>query len=244
MEEKQQNANGPNNIQGLPPTHEHLVVSDELLGFDDTILCDGHSRKTRVSQAMNCPGCFLICSDPSEMKVYLLTGTIPRLMRTKVKTGDTLAMIEPDVRNKWQLGNLQIQFVVGNYGEEDWEVVPNTSLIEDLGLGDRRVVGIRQGTSDKEPEIPQFVIPPASGNPVVADPNPDVCPYTFVMDGGTKRITLQFGPTETIQDAKDRLGKHINVDPEQITLFLAGKLLQETLILKRVCEPGQQILAL
>jgi hypothetical protein len=85
----------------------------------------------------------------------------------------------------------------------------------------------------KEPEIPQPVIPPT-----------DVCPYRFVIEGGTKRTTLWFGPTETIQDAKDRLGKHISVDPKQITLLLTGKLLKETDLLKRPCKPGHQIVAL
>jgi hypothetical protein len=77
----------------------------------------------------------------------LLIEVIPRLVRLKLETTKTLADLERQVAAKWELGKLEVEFVIGNKNDEDRRVIPKSTAVEGLPVqGSPEVVGVREAS--------------------------------------------------------------------------------------------------
>jgi hypothetical protein len=179
-----------------------------------------------------------------ELAVILLLGFIPRLANFRFDPNKTLADFAPEVIKKWDLGDLEIEFVAGLASEENWRVLPRSTLIADVpGKGDEESLAVREASSLTPDPVSantsllcstlttRYVSP----TPLIPDDSVQSgTPYNFdLMDRGLR--TYYFDATAKVLDAKQRIvGDYKVPSIERVTLLLSGKALKDTFLLSRL----------
>jgi hypothetical protein len=169
-----------------------------------------------------------------EITAVLLIGIIPRTAKVKTRPADTLAAIEPTLRKRWELEDLEIEFVIGDHQLEDWRVVPLSTPIEEIDL-ENLTVGVRAASVNADGG--QAAEPTEL---VVVDSNPGGQPFIFNIDG-RRSLTLRFGPQDTVANAIERLARHLGLNASQIVLKAGERTLKERFILARMSKTDESI---
>jgi hypothetical protein len=191
----------------------------------------------------------------STCDMYLLIGVIPRRWQLSVDQDKTLSSIELQIRNRWDLTKIPIEFVVGDPGEGEWQVVSPLAKFHDfdwkvLALGIREqaigeepidLISNKEGSLERETggEKPTILM----HNEEEEEEEEEGKAYTFSIEQRNLKITLKFRPGATIRDAKVSVAQKCEVDgPDFVILQLSGKALRDNFILERVCRGGQAII--
>jgi hypothetical protein len=178
-----------------------------------------------------------------QLRVILLLGIIPRMALFRKDAGQTLADLAPDVAEKWELGDLEFEFVTGDPGEENWRVVPrSTPLTEVPDKDSDEALAVRPATWLAEAPASaggsaalfdtvstQARAPP----PPPADDTGTGTPYRFNFDGGREQ-TLRFEAGAKVQAARERVARDLGVAEDAVTLLFAGKPLKDQFLLSRL----------
>jgi hypothetical protein len=199
-----------------------------------------------------------------DISVTLLLGIIPRIANFRFDTNQTLAEAAPEIVKKWDLGDLEFEFVIGNPVEEDWRVVPRSTRIADvpekksaemLAVREASLLAVSLHASGSSSFLSSTLnqrhspaAPPAPPEAVEHG-----TPYRFDLSEKGER-TYYFEPDAKVLDAKQRIAHDYNVSsPERVTLLFSGKALKDTFLLSRlrvgdgvitVCIPDDQAIIL
>jgi hypothetical protein len=167
---------------------------------------------------------------------------IPRRADLTVRRTDPIGTIEPIVRAKWGLEDIELDFFVGDPIEDEWTAVSKTDTFETLDLA-------TQAIAVRDPESELYMTQKAPGEDLAEEVMRSLSKsatasfagmqsprlYAFSVHQRGIDLSLHFDSGATVRDAKIRIAKECGVDgPEFVTLLLLGKALRDTFVLERV----------
>jgi hypothetical protein len=183
--------------------------------------------------------------------IGLELGVVPRFGKFQFPPERTLADILPELRSRWELGDLMVEFRLmdlnGLYSH-----IPMTKCIGEIDHGefslmlresDRPALGASMGAS-MVASIARPVGVPGAPMALVDDPEPtepDATRILFLIEQrNDEKVRLTFRNKATVGEVRQRIAGILDVGLEAITLLFSGKALQDKFIVGRLRVAGDQ----
>jgi hypothetical protein len=185
-------------------------------------------------------------STPRELRVILLLGVIPRGALFQKDATQTLADLLPEVITKWDITDLELEFVAGLAAEENWRILPFTTLIADVPDKDsEESLGVREATSLTVDVMDfnrstglfdttsSFIPAPPS---IEIEEKDSEAGTSYKFDLGQRGIrSFSFNDDAKVLDARQRIAKLPTIPSiDHVTLLFAGKALKDQFLLRRL----------
>jgi hypothetical protein len=177
--------------------------------------------------------------------IGLELGVVPRFGKFQFPPERTLADILPELRSRWELGDLRVEFRLmdlnGLYSH-----VPMTKCIGEIDHGecslmlresDRPALGGNMGAS-MVASIARPVGAPGAPIALVDDPEPTEPDATRILFRIEQRnnaaVRLTFSNKATFGEVKQRIARILDIGLDRITLLFSGKTLQDKFFVGRL----------
>jgi hypothetical protein len=189
------------------------------------------------------------------IQIVLCLGLIPQFGRFVVVKDATVADVEPDVRKKWGLDGIDIEFSVMNNTVGSDRRIPNSKKVSEIDFERCELAVRRAGSPDDygdegasgEPAqdvehssihetVPRVLPPPATvGSQVEIN-------FRVPQRGDDFVFPLWFPKGQTVKDARKRVADHLEVTIDAITLLFAGKSFRDQFVLDRLRVGRQPVI--
>jgi hypothetical protein len=176
----------------------------------------------------------------SDVQIGLATGVIPRYARFKVRLSDPISSAEGLVRQKWNIGAMQIQFALldGDTGVQTPIAV--ATAFQDIDFDQNTLIVVQRPAEEPPPAAAAGPVDDGVHAPDAVGANGIVLRFKKTSDGVA--FSLGFAKDETVRDAKMAVAHHCRVPSlDYITLLLLGKALQDTYVLGRLRLGNREI---
>jgi hypothetical protein len=231
----------------IPPPITFFLNKAEL--DRDTALIDFELSAEDVIEVKTSIAPPAVSACPS-LAISLLLGIVPRKSAYELPPTATIADAETRMRQRYELGDLELDFYVWDAATDDQELIPKSTVIGNLDMGGRTLIA-RPATSlaavppaaselELEPEVKApgaeteqrtalEVLHVTCGS--VAQTNPG---YAFSRDDPPDQFTLYLPPGAKVGDARARVGERYTKPPEAITFQFMGKTLRDAFVMDRL----------
>jgi hypothetical protein len=160
--------------------------------------------------------------------VVLRMGIIPRQCQMRFSPETTLQSIESDLRRKWSLGSIELEFQIGSFETDEWRTLPKDTFIRNINK-DEGILTITQAARTVVVEPPQMQAPQADSQ------------YTFVLPGREEPVPISLPAGSTVLSARTEVARMLEVLAENITLLFCGKALRDGFLMERLQLRGRPI---
>jgi hypothetical protein len=169
-----------------------------------------------------------------ELTVILRTRVVPRQCKITVAANSTLQVIEPILRGKWSLEEIDIEFQLGSFETDDWRVLPKETVIGSIDLtnGDLTVTEAARAVSVSP--IEAFQQPESAA---------DKWEYHFVLPGFDEPVTISLPSGSTALAARTEVARLLKVEIENVTMLFGGKAVRDGFLLERMQLRGRPFTA-
>jgi hypothetical protein len=199
----------------------------------------------RIERAASGP---LVLAATETYSVALWIGVVPRMASFKLAPTSTLADAEPMVRNRWCLGELEIEFGVLDEDSDIPAVIPKSTVIGGLDL-DKYTLIVRPSANidSAGPVVSGYDEPDGdieedenagdgrllqSMQATVGSAEPGAVRYGFVCDDQVFHI--RFPPGAKVGDARKAVAQRFKTTPEAVALHFMGKALRDGFAMDRL----------
>jgi hypothetical protein len=230
----------------IPP--DGLNITDNGLILDDDIaLTDieyGPLSPPLIAEEKEKPS---TAPDPVSYMIGLVLGVVPRFGKFQVPPSTPLAEVVPEIRRRWSLGDLALEFTLmdpnGLYAH-----VPMT---EQIGNIDHGVYSLMLREADHPAmdasliaSMGADVVPSDAPFVVKDDPEPtepDTTKLLFrIEQRNNAEVRLVFNNKSVVGEVRQRIGEIVGVAAEAITLLFMGKALKDKFLIVRLRGTGDQ----
>jgi hypothetical protein len=185
---------------------------------------------------------------PVTYSIILLIGVIPRMASFKLSPTATLAIAEPMIKDRWCLGELEIEFGLLDDASDIPAIIPKSSVIGNLDLKDCSLIVRPSANIDSSaPAISEFGgcaedfeddgDGPESRllqsiHATIGSVEPGAMRYGFVCDDEVFHICFPAGAR--VGDARWKVAERFKTRPESVALHFMGKALRDGFALDRL----------
>jgi hypothetical protein len=229
---------------GIPAARVTLFLGDAQLDADDDVGDFDQSDVFVTQVALRDPA-----APKQPYKIMLLLGIVPVFATFHFSPEDTLTDIEPLIKIRWSLGELETEFILVST-EDDRRFLPKATRLSDVPPNEQLAV--------KEASVLAPVASPEAepGDlPVATDPDrrafatqnlfgsiamrpiPESQRLRIVFKLSTAEeteIPVVFPKGKTVQHARGKLAEILRRAPDDITLIFSGKALKDQFVLDRL----------
>jgi hypothetical protein len=194
-------------------------------------------------------------SNPSPTSMYaitLLLGIIPRCGSYELSPTATLAEAEVMVKQRFNLGALELEFGLCDIATDDTSIVEKSRMISSLDLSHFVLVvrpsqtfavpldrssgdhdGGSSGASRNRADASGSLIESlhiTCGSVLSTDPA-----YVFVCEQRSEEFRLHFPIGSKVADARETIGRHYRTPSNSVSLHFLGKALRDGFVMDRLC---------
>jgi hypothetical protein len=189
------------------------------------------------------------------IQIALCLGLIPQFGRFSVANHATVGDVESDVRKKWGLDEIDIEFSVMNNSVGSDRRIQNSKKISEINF-EKCVLAVRRAGSpddygDEGPvgepadevehtlihqTVPRVLPPPE------VSANETTINFKVPQRGDDCVFPLGFPKGQTVKDARRRVAEVLGVTIDAITLLFAGKSFRDQFVLERLRVGKQPVI--
>jgi hypothetical protein len=237
---------------GVPAARVTLLVGESELSPEADV--SNFDDKTDVFATRVAP------RDPAaptqQYRIMLLLGIVPIFATFRFSPEDTLTDIEPFVKIRWSLGELETEFILVS-SDDDRRSIPRATRLSEVPPKEQLTVmevsvfapvdspeaesGDLPGESEVDPRV--FSTQVFFGS-IATRPIPEDQRLRLLFKLSTNEeteIPVVFPKGKTVQHARSKLAEILGRPPDDIILILSGKMLKDQFLLDRLAVGNHAI---
>jgi hypothetical protein len=180
--------------------------------------------------------------------ISLFLGIVPRIASYELLPTATLTEIEPRMQQRYDLGDLELDFYLWDAATDDQEMIPKSTVIGSLDIGDRALIARPATITATAPPAGAAAEPGTEAEADVAElqsrfdalhvtvgssasANPA---YAFSCDNPSDEFTLRLPIGAKVGDARVEVAKRYGKPLEAISFQFMGKTLRDAFVMDRL----------
>jgi hypothetical protein len=168
------------------------------------------------------------------LAISLFLGVVPRRGTYELAPSARLAEVEARMQQKYELGDLELDFYLWDAETEDQELIPKSTAVGSIAVGSRALiarpsVNVAPAPPVEEQQSPVEALHVTCGSSAASSPG-----YAFACDDPRDEFVLNLPVGAKVGDARAVVAKRFGKPLEAISFQFMGKPLKDAFVMERL----------